>query len=177
MRGELLVTVTGWVATDPRHRVGRTGTPYTTFRLASTPRHRSRETGEWVDGRTEWITVKAWHAQAFMIAASVRRRDPVVVHGRLRTAEWTSDEGPRQDLELEVVAMGHDLTYGRSVFARMSAEEASAAAAGPESAGAPGPGAGAAPHGGGHGPDEPEGLDPDEPEEVDDPAALIPDDE
>ncbi len=36
---DLTMTVSGWVATEPRHVVGPTGTHLTSFRLASTSRY------------------------------------------------------------------------------------------------------------------------------------------
>ena len=38
---------------------------------------------DWVDGDTQWFTVKAWRQLADHCRDSLRRADPVVVHGRL----------------------------------------------------------------------------------------------
>lgn len=113
----LSVTVVGWVATPPKE-IGGNGVPYTSFRLATTPRRFDSRAGGWTDGRTEWITVKAFRDVAFNVAASVRKGDPVLVHGRLQTEEWEGESGTRTSLVLEAAALGHDLTRGRTVFAR-----------------------------------------------------------
>ncbi|MBX9246848.1 single-stranded DNA-binding protein [Actinotalea ferrariae] len=113
----LSVTVVGWVATPPKEIVGG-GVPYTSFRIATTPRRFDSRVGGWTDGRTEWITVKAFRDVAFNVAASVRKGDPMIVHGRLHTEEWTGENGPRTSLVLEASALGHDLTRGRTVFGR-----------------------------------------------------------
>ncbi|WP_372593143.1 single-stranded DNA-binding protein [Actinotalea sp.] len=113
----MMVTVVGWAATTPREVVGD-GVPFTSFRLASTPRHFDARARTWVDGRTEWVTVKAFRDVAFNVAASVRKGDPLLVHGRLQTQEWQSEQGPRTDLVLEASALGHDLTRGTGRFAR-----------------------------------------------------------
>lgn len=113
----MVVTVVGWAATTPREVVGD-GVPFTSFRLASTPRHFDTRQGCWVDGRTEWVTVKAFRDSAFNVAASVHKGDPVLVHGRLQTQEWQSETGPRTTLVLEATALGHDLTRGTAIFAR-----------------------------------------------------------
>ena len=113
----LMVTVVGWAASTPREVVGD-GVPFTSFRVATTPRYFDNRQSAWVDGRTEWITVKAFRDVAFNVASSVRKGDPVLVQGRLRTEEWTSEAGPRTGLVLDVHAVGHDLTRGRSSFAR-----------------------------------------------------------
>ncbi len=113
----LMVTVVGWAATTPREVVGD-GVPFTSFRVASTPRHFDSRQGTWVDGRTQWVTVKAFREVAFNVAASVHKGDPVLVHGRLQTEEWQSESGQRTTVVVEAVALGHDLTRGTGRFAR-----------------------------------------------------------
>lgn len=113
----LMVTVVGWAATTPREIVGD-GVPFTSFRVATTPRYFDGRKGVWADGRTEWLTVKAFRDAAFNVAASISKSDPVIVHGRLRTEEWVGENGPRTTLVLEANAVGHDLTRGTAKFAR-----------------------------------------------------------
>ena len=84
------------------------------FRLASTPR--VLRNGEWVDGPTTWITVKAWRMLAKNLAASLRRGDPVIVIGRLRTSTWERDGQTYERLELDAVTVGPDLRRGASMF-------------------------------------------------------------
>lgn len=135
----LTVTVVGWAATTPREITGD-GVPYTSFRVATTPRWFDSRAGAWTDGRTEWITVKAFRDVALNVGSSIRKGDPVLATGRLRTEEWQGESGPRTSLVLDVTALGHDLTRGRAVFTRtvnVAAERASAEA-GPDG-GASGP--------------------------------------
>ena len=113
----LMVTVVGWAPTTPREIVGD-GVPFTSFRVATTPRYFDGRRGAWADGRTEWITVKAFRDAAFNVAASISKSDPVIVHGRLQTEEWVGENGPRTTLVLEANAVGHDLTRGTAKFAR-----------------------------------------------------------
>lgn len=115
---ELTLTLVGWVATEPKHYTGAGTTPFTSFRMASTRRYFDRAQNAWVDGRTEWFTIKAWRQQAFNVAASLRKSDPVIVHGRLATEEWTGPEGPRTSLVVEALAIGPDLTFGEAKFMR-----------------------------------------------------------
>lgn len=112
----MIVTVVGWAATKPREITGRV--PFTSFRVATTPRYYDNSRGAWTDGHTEWLTVKVFRDVALNVAASVNKGDPVVVHGRLRTEEWEGENGPRSGLVLEASALGHDLTRGRAAFAR-----------------------------------------------------------
>lgn len=118
MRNGIITTVTGWVATDPREIV-EGSTAWTSFRLGVTPRRRDPVSNGWTDGRTEWVTVKAWRELAKNVVESVAKGQPIVVHGRLEVDEWTTNEGAqRRDLALHASHIGHDLTYGRATFVR-----------------------------------------------------------
>jgi len=119
---DLTITVTGWVATEPRHVVGPTGTRLTSFRLASTSRYFDRDKGEWADGNTEWFTVRTFRNAAITVMNSVDKGQPVVVQGRLRTHQWDAEAGPRTDLVIDATTVGHDLTKGVAVFTRASAD-------------------------------------------------------
>ena len=119
---DLTMTVTGWVATEPRHVVGPTGTRLTSFRLASTSRFFDRDKGEWVDGNTEWFTVRTFRNAAITVMNSIEKGQPVVVQGRLRTHQWDADAGPRTDLVIDASSVGHDLTKGVATFTRATAD-------------------------------------------------------
>jgi single-strand DNA-binding protein len=116
---ETYLTVSGVVASEPRAMVLDNSVRITTFRLASTPRRRDRA-GQWVDGDTTWLNVTCWRTLAVNAAASVRKRDRVVVHGRLRVRPYTTTEGvERLAVEVEADAVGHDMAFGTSVFSRV----------------------------------------------------------
>ena len=115
---DLIMTVNGWVATDPSQHVGPTGARLTSFRMASTSRFFDRDKGEWTDGRTEWFTVKVFRNAAITVANSIKKGQPVTVHGRFRTNEWEGDNGTRTDLVIDATSVGHDLTRGTAEFTR-----------------------------------------------------------
>jgi len=119
---DLTMTVTGWVATEPRHVVGPTGTRLTSFRLASTSRYFDRDKGVWADGNTEWFTVRTFRSAAITVMNSIEKGQPVVVQGRLRTHQWDADAGPRTDLVIDAMSVGHDLTKGVATFTRATAD-------------------------------------------------------
>ncbi|WP_273651633.1 single-stranded DNA-binding protein [Cellulomonas fimi] len=121
------LTLVGWVGSDVRHFNAPGTVPFTSFRMASTRRWFDRREGAWRDGRTEWFTVKIWRSGALNVAESLRKGDPVVVHGRLSTEEWQADDGPRTSLVVEASAVGHDLTFGTARFARTVTTGADAA--------------------------------------------------
>ena len=115
---ELTVTVTGWAASDPRLHVGPSGVTLTSFRLASTPRYFDRSKEVWVDGQTEWFSVRLFRGAAVLAEQSIKKGQPLIVQGRLRTDEWESDSGPRFGLQLDATVVGHDLTRGTATFTR-----------------------------------------------------------
>lgn len=118
MSNETTVTLQGWVGGDVSLRQAGEA-QVASFRVAATPRRFSRKTGEWVDGATQWYTVNAWRALADNVAASVRRGDPVVVHGRLGVSTWVSSAGVEvTSVEVDATFVGHDLGRGRSVFTK-----------------------------------------------------------
>jgi single-strand DNA-binding protein len=110
------ITVAGWVGTQPKHFVSESGSSFTSFRMGCTKRFFDRTRDQWVDGTTTWFTVKTWRSAAVNVAESLRKSDPVVVHGSLTTQTWESPEGPRTTLVIEADALGPDLTRGQATF-------------------------------------------------------------
>ncbi|SCL67174.1 single-strand DNA-binding protein [Micromonospora citrea] len=114
------ITVVGNVLTAPEwRRTTQSNTLVANFKVASTARRLDRDSGRWVDGNSLRVRVNCWRKLAEGVAASVMVGDPVVVCGRLYTRDWTDDAGNHRTLyELEAVAVGHDLSRGRSRFVR-----------------------------------------------------------
>jgi len=115
---ETYVTLRGWLGADVRHRLAG-DTPVAEFRLGVTPRYFDRQQSAWVDGATQWYTIKAWRQLADNCRDSLRRSDPVVVHGRLSQSSWVKDGIERTTLEVTAVTVGHDLSLGTSRFRRV----------------------------------------------------------
>ena len=101
------------------------------FRVACTPRRYVRKDDAWADEDTQWYTVTAWRALGDHCARSLRRGDPVFVHGRLRAQTWTNSSGIEvTTYEVEALAVGHDLNRGTSAFTRATRAAAAQAAPG-----------------------------------------------
>ena len=122
------ITVRGWLGADVQLR--RAGdVPVASFRLACTPRKFNRRTETWSDGLTQWYTVSAWRGLADNCATSLRRGDPVVVHGRLESRTYVNANGVEVlSLEIDALHVGHDLSRGTTVFTRTPRSESDAAA-------------------------------------------------
>ena len=55
-----------------------------------------------MDGTTTWFTVTCWRALADHVTSSVGVGDPLIVHGRLQSNEFTREDGSKGSaLDLE----------------------------------------------------------------------------
>ncbi len=113
-----IVTVSGLVATTPRHLVTQDGLPITSFRMAASHRRFDRKENKWVDGETNWFTVTAFRQLAINSAGSVSKGERVLVTGKLRVRDWDNGERAGTSVEVEAEALGHDLTWGTATFTR-----------------------------------------------------------
>ncbi|MGA8209939.1 MAG: single-stranded DNA-binding protein [Nocardioidaceae bacterium] len=119
---EATVTFQGWVGNEVVHRETPTGN-VAHFRVGTTPRIR-RRSGEWVDGPTSWFSVTCWRALADHVRDSVRKGEPVLVHGRLRADVWEREDGQSSvTYVVEATSVGHDLTRGTGSFERATRPE------------------------------------------------------
>ncbi|MGH3978586.1 MAG: single-stranded DNA-binding protein [Pseudonocardiaceae bacterium] len=112
MRNETPVTLVGRVVSDPRSvRLGDDGAMKISFRVAANERRFDKASEKWVDGDSLYLTVNCWRWVAQGVGGSLAKGDPVIVSGRLRTREWTTEQGERRSVtELEASAVGPDLT-------------------------------------------------------------------
>lgn len=112
------IIVRGWLGADVVLREAG-GVPVASFRLACTPRKFNRRTEAWSDGETQWYSVSCWRGLAENCAKSLRRGDPVVVHGRLELRPYVNNNDVEVvSFEIDAVHVGHDLSRGTSVFTR-----------------------------------------------------------
>lgn len=118
------ITLTGIVATPPKHIVTSEQLQITSFRLASTQRKFDRTEQKWVDADTNWYTVTAFRSLAANAIGSILKGQRVIVTGRLRIRDWATDEKTGTTIEVDADSLGHDLTFGTSVFTRTPAAAA-----------------------------------------------------
>lgn len=115
---DTLVTLVGNAATGVEFRETATG-GMARFRFAVTPRRWDREKQSWTDGHTSFYTVWAWRTLASNLSGSVSVGEPLVVHGRLKVREEEREGRHRTFVDIEAVAVGHDLTRGTAAFRRV----------------------------------------------------------
>lgn len=112
------IALTGLVATDPKHVLTSEGLAITSFRLASTQRRFDKHEQKWVDADTNWYSVTAFRQLALNASTSVHKGERVIVSGRLKIRSWDTGEKSGTSVEIEADSIGHDLTWGASVFSR-----------------------------------------------------------
>lgn len=116
---DMKTTVMGNVASDVREKVYPDGQVSATIRLAVTTRYFDRATRDYADRKTEFINVYTRRSLARNALASIQKGQPLIVTGRLGSQEWTDENGEKRfSLSIQADAVGHDLTFGRSVFAK-----------------------------------------------------------
>lgn len=114
---EAQITVVGWVAADPHYAVTANGTAFLSLRVGCTPRRFDRETSQWQDIQTMFLTVNCWRGLADNVNGSeFKRGHPVVVTGRLRIRQYEKDGHWRFSAEIEASTLGHDLSRGTADF-------------------------------------------------------------
>ena len=101
------VSFTGNLGTDVEMKIGE-GWRGARFRVAHAPRVMRQ--GEWVDGTTTWMSVHVYGRLADNCHVSLRKGDPVMVTGRLRTRSWIDDEGSHEQLIVVAHNVGPDLS-------------------------------------------------------------------
>ncbi|MFF5011502.1 single-stranded DNA-binding protein [Streptomyces phaeochromogenes] len=121
MTGETIVTVTGNLVADPEIRFTEKGTPVARFRVASTPRVYDRNTGQWTDGESLFITCTVWRHVAEHVCECLQRGMHVIVQGRLRQRTYTDREGIKRtvfDLDADDVGLSlrHRIAYTDSTL-------------------------------------------------------------
>ncbi|MFE5851991.1 single-stranded DNA-binding protein [Streptomyces sp. NPDC056500] len=110
MAGETVITITGNLVDDPELRFTPSGAAVAKFRIASTPRMFDKQTNEWKDGDSLFLTCSVWRQAAENAAGSLSRGMRVIVQGRLKQRSYDDREGVKRTVyELDVEEVGPSL--------------------------------------------------------------------
>src|SRR3954453_21701718 len=108
--GDTQITIAGNLVDDPELRFTPAGQPVARFRVASTPRFLDKNTNEWKDGDSLFLTCNVWRQAAENVAESLQRGMRVIVSGRLRQRSYETKEGEKRTVyEVEVDDIGPSL--------------------------------------------------------------------
>jgi single-strand DNA-binding protein len=118
MAGETVVTMVGNLVDDPELRFTPSGAAVANFRIASTPRTYDRQSGEWKDGESLFLSCSVWRQAAENVAESLQRGMRVIVQGRLKSRSYDDREGQKRTVfEIDVDEVGPSL---RSATAKVT---------------------------------------------------------
>lgn len=124
MAGETLITIVGNLVDDPELRYTPSGDAVANFRVASTPRVYDRESAEWTDGETLFLTCTVWRQYAENVAESLARGNRVIVQGRLKQRSYENAEGEKRTVyEIDVEDVGPVLRFGTARLTHGNAAE------------------------------------------------------
>jgi single-strand DNA-binding protein len=119
MAGETVITVVGNLVDDPELRFTPSGAAVANFRIASTPRTFDKQTNEWKDGDSLFLSCSVWRQAAENVAESLQRGMRVVVTGRLKSRTYETREGEKRTVfEIEVEEVGPSLKYATAKVTR-----------------------------------------------------------
>ncbi|HEX6934403.1 MAG TPA: single-stranded DNA-binding protein [Streptosporangiaceae bacterium] len=119
--GDTQITIIGNLVDDPQLRYTPTGQAVANFRVASTPRFLDRQTHEWKDGDSLFLTCNVWRQAAENVAESLQRGMRVIVSGRLRQRSYETKEGEKRTVyEVEVDEVGPSLRNASAKVVRSS---------------------------------------------------------
>ncbi|MGZ4610237.1 MAG: single-stranded DNA-binding protein [Actinomycetes bacterium] len=108
--GDTPITLVGNLVDDPELRFTPSGAAVAKFRVASTPRFLDKQTNEWKDGESLFLTVNVWRQAAENVAESLQRGMRVIVQGRLKQRSYETKEGEKRTVyEVEADEVGPSL--------------------------------------------------------------------
>lgn len=109
----------GTVGSEIRSGSTNDDNPWTSFRIAVNHDRFDNSTGAYSTVDTTWFEVSCYGALATNTRVSIHKGDSVIVVGRIRAREWTSDDG-RSGTAVQIVAenVGHNLRFWPAQSAR-----------------------------------------------------------
>ncbi|MFK5633150.1 single-stranded DNA-binding protein [Ornithinimicrobium sp. LYQ103] len=113
------MTVTGNLTRDPQRRLStKTGEPFAVMAVAVNNRRYDKSVGQWITTGTTYFDLLCWGPMGANALSTFRKGDPVIVHGRFRLNEWTSEKGSGTNATLDVESIGPDVSFGTAPFTR-----------------------------------------------------------
>jgi len=120
MAGDTQITVIGNLVADPELRFTSQGQAVASFRVASTPRFFDRQTNDWKDGESLFLSCTVWRQYAENVSESLSKGMRVIVVGRLKQRSFETREGEkRTSFEIDVDDVGPALRTATAKVARI----------------------------------------------------------
>ena len=117
--GDTVITIVGNLVDDPELRFTPSGAAVAKFRVASTPRYLDKQTNEWKDGESLFLSCNVWRQAAENVAETLQRGMRVIVQGRLKQRSYETKEGEKRTVyEIEVDEVGPSLRNATAKVAK-----------------------------------------------------------
>ncbi|WP_416520075.1 single-stranded DNA-binding protein [Streptomyces achromogenes] len=123
MSGETVITVVGNLVDEPELRFTPNGAAVAKFRLASTPRTFDKQTNEWRDGESLFLSCSVWRQAAEHVAESLAKGMRVIVQGALKQRSYEDKQGVKRTVyELDVHEIGPSLRSATAKVTKVSGQ-------------------------------------------------------
>jgi single-strand DNA-binding protein len=129
--GDTNITMIGNLVSDPELRFTPSGAAVAKFTVASTPRYLDKNTNEWKDGDSLFLSCQIWRQAAENVAESLTRGMRVMVSGRLKQRSYETKEGEKRTVfEVEVDEVGPSLRNATAKVTKTTRQSGGAATGG-----------------------------------------------
>lgn len=109
----------GTVVADPELRFTPSGAAVANFRVASNSRRYNKDTNQWEDGDTTFLTCNLWGDAAQNVADTLQKGMRVNLTGKLKQRQYQTKDGQdRTVYEVEVFEVGPSLKYATATVNR-----------------------------------------------------------
>lgn len=109
----------GTVVADPELRFIPNGAAVANFRVASNSRRYNKDTNQWEDGDTTFLTCNLWGDAAQNVADTLQKGMRVNLTGKLKQRQYQTKEGENRTVyEVEVFEVGPSLKYATATVNR-----------------------------------------------------------
>lgn len=121
MAGETNITVVGNLVDDPELRFTSSGVAVANFRVASTPRMFDKNSNEWKDGDSLFLSCSVWRQYAENVAETLSKGTRVIVTGRLKQRSYETNTGEKRTVfEVDVEEVGPALRSATAKLTKVS---------------------------------------------------------
>lgn len=124
MAGDTIITLVGNLVDDPELAFTPSGAAVCKFRIASTPRTYDKQSNEWKDGDSLFLSCNVWRQPAENCAETLQKGMRVIVQGRLRQRSYETKEGEKRTVfEVEVEEVGPSLRGATAKVTRANRQQ------------------------------------------------------
>ncbi|MFM1986919.1 MAG: single-stranded DNA-binding protein [Actinomycetota bacterium] len=116
---DIIATVVGNAVTDVSLRTTSSGVSVASFRIASNSRRFDKKSNSWIDQEPSFLSITAWSQLAENVALSIHKGQAIVVTGKLKVKQWQDADKSGTSVEIDAIAIGHDLNRGTSEFTKV----------------------------------------------------------